>query len=165
VVWGEWAVAFGKLAAVRRGVADRIRRDAMIVRDIDPRLEGGGGARVLGRLYHQTPRVPLLTSWATNDQAERFLRESLSYGPENKLTKAFLAELLQDTGRQPAAVILWREIADGALDPHWILEDQALQQEARRQLIRAGAPWPAERPRSTERPPAGAPGWAKEETR
>src|SRR5579872_5836423 len=66
VNWGEWALAYGKLAAVRQGAADRIRREATIAMLIDPTLEGGGPARVLGRLHDQTPHVPFITGWASD---------------------------------------------------------------------------------------------------
>src|SRR4029077_17571983 len=68
-IWGEWALAYGKLAAVRQGAADRIRREATIAMLIDPNIEGGGPARVLGRLHDQTPRVPFFTGWASSREA------------------------------------------------------------------------------------------------
>src|SRR5207248_9014315 len=75
--WGEWALAYGKLAAVREGAADRIRREATIAYLIDPKLEGGSPPRVLGRLHDQTPHVIFLTGWVSEKEALRFLNESL----------------------------------------------------------------------------------------
>src|SRR5205809_1064498 len=49
VNWGEWALAYGKMAAVREGAADRIKREATIAMQMDPRVEGGAPARVRGR--------------------------------------------------------------------------------------------------------------------
>src|SRR5882724_4360235 len=74
VNWGEWALAYGKMAAVREGAADRIRRAATIAMLIDPKTDGGGPQRVLGRLHDQTPRVPFMTGWASSKEAVRFLR-------------------------------------------------------------------------------------------
>src|SRR5438067_1338920 len=76
VNWGEWAVAYGKMAAVREGAADRIRREATIAMLIDPKMDGGGPQRVLGRLHDETPHVPFLTGWASSKEAVRFLNES-----------------------------------------------------------------------------------------
>src|SRR5580765_2774813 len=90
VNWGEWALAYGKMAAAREGAADRIRRDATIAMRIDPALEGGGPSRVLGRLHDQTPRIPFITGWASNKEALLFLNESLKLDPTNKITKVFL---------------------------------------------------------------------------
>src|SRR5207253_3972810 len=69
VNWGEWALAYGKLAAVKEGAADRIRREATIAGLIDPKLEGGSPYRVLGRLHDQTPHVPFITGWASSKEA------------------------------------------------------------------------------------------------
>ncbi len=45
VNWGEWALAYGKMAAVREGAADRIRREATIAMLCDPKMDGGGPQR------------------------------------------------------------------------------------------------------------------------
>src|SRR5690348_17203695 len=86
VNWGEWALAYGKMAAARQGAADRIKRGATIALLVDPRMEMGSPARVLGRLHDQTPRIPFLTGWASSKEAVRFLNESLKIDPTNKLT-------------------------------------------------------------------------------
>lgn len=132
--WGEWAIVFGKMAAARQGVADRIRQEATIVINMDPKIENGGGARILGRLHHQTPRIPLVTGWASNAEAVKFLDMSAAADPQNKLTQLFLAEALADTkGRGRAAVILKGIVADFA-DPHFAVEDAAVQEEAKQLL-------------------------------
>ena len=89
--WGEWALAYGKLAAAREGAADRIRREATIANFVDPRLEGGSPSRVLGRLHDQTPRIPFITGWASSKDAVKFLNDSLKVDPANKITIVFLA--------------------------------------------------------------------------
>ena len=94
VNWGEWAVAYGKMAAARQGAADRIRREATIAELIDPKLEGGTPSRVLGRLHDQTPRIPFITGWASQREAVKFLEESYKVDPTNKITLVFLAEAL-----------------------------------------------------------------------
>src|SRR5688500_11981867 len=86
VNWGEWALAYGKMAAAREGAADSIRRGATIALLADPRLEGGAPGRVLGRLHDQTPRIPFITGWASSKQALRFLNDSLKIDPTSKLT-------------------------------------------------------------------------------
>src|SRR5712692_1935995 len=94
VNWGEWALAYGKMAAAREGAADRIRREATIAMLMNPKLEGGGPSRVLGRLHDQTPRIPFITGWASNREALRFLNESMKVDPTNKITRVFLAEAM-----------------------------------------------------------------------
>ena len=122
--WGEWALAYGKMAAVREGAADRIRREATIAMLIDPKLEAGTPARVLGRLHDQTPRVPFITGWASSKEAVRFLNESLKLDPTNKITKVFLAEAMvsNDSGTKPAAAAILRDVVKAPNDPNFEVE-------------------------------------------
>lgn len=94
--WGQWALVYGKMKAVKKGVAGKIRRYAGLCRLVDPDMEDGGPARILGRLYHQTPRVPLITGWASNKEAKKFLTEAIERGPGDLMNHLFLAELLMD---------------------------------------------------------------------
>ena len=136
VSWGEWAQVFGKLAAVRQGAAGRIRREATIALLIDPSIENGGPARVLGRLHNQTPRVPFVTGWASDREAVKFLRESLEQDPRNKLTKVFLAEAMvaERASAQPDAVRVLRDVMHARNDPEWEVEDAAATEDARAML-------------------------------
>jgi tetratricopeptide (TPR) repeat protein len=133
VNWGEWALVYGKMAAVREGAADRIRREATIAMLIDPRIEGGAPARVLGRLHDQTPRVPFVTGWASSKEAVRFLSESLRVDPSNKLTKVFLAEALvsNDSKAKPRAIEMLREVINAPNHPEYAVEDAAATNDAR----------------------------------
>ena len=136
VNWGEWALAYGKFAAARQGAADHIRRNAMIAHLADPKLEGGAPSRVLGRLYDQTPRIPFLTGWASPKEAVRFLNESVSHDPANKLTLLFLAEAMvaHDASSKKEAVELLNRVIHTAVDPAYAVEDAAAQADARRIL-------------------------------
>lgn len=140
VAWGEWALAFGKLAAVRQGAADRILRGATLAMLIDPSIERGGGARVLGRLHHQTPRVPFVTGWASDRKAVRYLRESLAQGPDDKLTKVFLAEALvsENSSSRPEAVRLLRSVISAPIDPAWSVEEADARAQAQALLTQWG---------------------------
>lgn len=134
VAWGEWALVYGKMAAVRQGAADRIRRSATLAMLIDPAAERGGGARVLGRLHHQTPRVPFVTGWASDIEAVRVLREALRSDPSDRLTKVFLAEALADTGGESGrreARKLASEASVGAPDPRFLVEETDAIEQAR----------------------------------
>jgi tetratricopeptide (TPR) repeat protein len=141
VNWGEWAIVYGKLAAVRQGAADRIRREATIAMLIDPKLEGGAPPRVLGRLHDQTPRVPFITGWASSREALKFLNESLKIDPTNKITRVFLAEAMEnnDSDTKPQAVQMLREILNTPNDPNYEVEQAAAVDDARALLKRWGA--------------------------
>lgn len=137
-VWGEWALVYGKMAALRHGAAERIRRSATLAMQIDPTAERGGGARVLGRLHHQTPRVPLVTGWASNDEAIRLLRRALTHDRGDRLTKLFLAEALLDSGTrdEAEAVRLLKEAATAPLNREYVVEEADARSQAQALLRR-----------------------------
>jgi len=140
VNWGEWALVYGKMAAVKEGAADRIKRGSTVVTMIDPKFEGGGGARILGRLHNQTPRVPFVTGWASGSEAVKYLKVSLAQEPSNKLTKVFLAEALSDANKatRPEAARFLREILSTPNDPAHAVEDVKAQNDARAMLAAWG---------------------------
>jgi tetratricopeptide (TPR) repeat protein len=140
VNWGEWALAYGKMAAAREGAADRIRREATIAMLIDPKLEGGGPSRVLGRLHDQTPRIPFITGWASNREAQRFLNESLKIDPTNKITIVFIAEAMVNgnSDTKPQAVQSLKQILNTPNDPNYEVEQAAAQDDARALLKKWG---------------------------
>jgi hypothetical protein len=133
VNWGEWALAYGKMAAARQGAADRIRREATIAHLANPRLEEGAPSRVLGRLHDQTPRVPLITGWASSKESVRFLTESQKISPANKLTLVFLAEALvaNDSSKKAQAVQLLRGDVSAPNHPDYPVEEAAAVEDAK----------------------------------
>lgn len=141
VNWGEWALAYGKMAAARQGAADRIRRGATIAHLADPGLEAGGPSRVLGRLHDQTPSIPFLTGWASSKEAVRFLTESQKIDPTNKLTLLFLAEAMvaNDSARKPLAMQMLRTVVGTPVHPEFPVEDAAAIEDAKALLRKWGA--------------------------
>lgn len=141
VNWGEWALAYGKMAAAREGAADRIRREATIAALVDPKLEGGAPQRVLGRLHDQTPRIPFLTGWASEREAVRFLNESLKVDPTNKITKVFLAEAMvsNNSDTKPQATQMLKECLTAPNPPEYEVEQAAATEDARALLKKWGA--------------------------
>lgn len=140
VNWGEWALAYGKLAAARQGAADRIRREATIAELIDAKMEGGAASRVLGRLHDQTPRIPFITGWASSKEAVRFLNESLKLDPANKITIVFLAEAMvsNDSNTKPQAIQMLRNAINTPVDPDYPVEQSAAIADARALLKKWG---------------------------
>jgi tetratricopeptide (TPR) repeat protein len=133
VNWGEWALAYGKMAAVREGAADRIRREATIAMLCDPKMDGGGPQRVLGRLHDETPHVPFLTGWASSSEAVRFLKESYRIDPTNKITRVFLADAMvsNDSKSGPEAIRILREVINTPNDPNYEVENAQAQEDAK----------------------------------
>jgi len=140
VNWGEWALAYGKMAAARQGAADRIKRGATIAHLSDPRLEMGAPSRVLGRLHHQTPSIPFITGWASSKEALRFLNESLKVDPTNKLTLVFLADatMSADASKKPQAVQMLRTAVSSPPHPDFPVEDAAAVEDAKALLRKWG---------------------------
>lgn len=138
--WGEWALAYGKMAAARQGAADRIRREATIANLVDPSLEGGAPSRVLGRLHDQTPHIPFITGWASSKEAVKFLEQSLKLDPTNKVTLVFLAEALvsNDSASKPRAVQMLRTTVSAPIHPEYPVEDAAAINDAKAVLKKWG---------------------------
>ena len=133
VDWGKWALVFGKTAAVKKGAATKIRDYATAVILLDPRLESGGGYRVLGRLHHQTPFVPFLTGWASREEALKNLRLGVKTAPNDFINRLYLAEAMWDyesSHRDEARKMLEKLVA-AAPSPESSVEDQTTQEEAR----------------------------------
>jgi hypothetical protein len=136
VVWGEWALGKGKLAAAWEGAGGRIRDLAKTVVDIDPELEAGGGDRILGRLHDQSPKVPLVTGWISRDAALRHLRASLVRDPDNTVSQLFLAEAIlnHDPARKDEARALLVRCANAVPRPEYLVEDAHYSALARKRL-------------------------------
>ena len=102
-LWGQWALAYGKMAAAREGAASTIRDEAATAILLDEAFEDAGPRRVLGRLHHQTPSIPFITGWASNKEALKQLKVAVEKGADNPMNWWFYGELLQDEGKKAEA--------------------------------------------------------------
>ncbi len=140
VTWGEWALARGKLAAARQGAGTKIRDLAQTVIELDPRLEEGGGYRVLGRLHDQSPRIPFLSGWVSRQAALANLRKALAIAPDNTVNELFLAEAILDhdpADRQQARDLLARCAAQKPRE-EYLVEDRHFSRLAAERLSALG---------------------------
>ena len=142
VDWGKWALVYGKTAAVKKGAAAKIRDYAAAVIRLDPRFEGGGGYRVLGRLHHQTPSVPFLTGWASRDDAMKNLRLAVATQPSDLINRLYLAEATWDyeSARRDEARKALEAILAAAPSAEAPVEDRRTQETARAVLAALGRP-------------------------
>ena len=138
VAWGQWALTSGKLKAARTGAAEKIRDDASVVIALDPDFEEGGGYRILGRLHHQAPKVPFLTSWVSRDKALENLRRAVAVNDHNFVNRHFLAEALADGGpaERAEAIQIEQKLAADAPSPGHLIEDLSTQEEAKKNLVK-----------------------------
>ena len=132
VDWGKWALVFGKSAAVKQGAAAKIRDYAQAVVLLNPKYDGGGGYRVLGRLHHETPSVPFFTGWASRSEALKNLRLAVEAGPQNLVGRQFLAEAMWDyePSRRVEARAMLEKILGETPDPDYLVENRKTQEEA-----------------------------------
>lgn len=138
--WGLWGDAFGKLAAARQGVGDRVRRYAELANALDERAEHAGGHRLLGRLHSLAPKVPLVTGWVDRGKAVAELRRAMALAPDFPLNALWLAEALLEHApdqRNEAREILKR-LAARPPAPDRAVEDEDVVAEARALLGKAG---------------------------
>jgi tetratricopeptide (TPR) repeat protein len=108
VHWGLWGDVFGRLAAARQGVGDRVRTYSETLIALDERYEDAGGHRILGRLHTLAPKVPFFTGWVDRGKAVSELRRAVALGPDNFDNHVFLAEALLE--HQPDKAAEAREI-------------------------------------------------------
>ena len=134
VNWGEWSEAFGKLNAVMKGAAGKIKTLGEVSLAINPSYEEGGPYRLLGRLHHQTPRVPIFTGWASNEEARKYLEKAIKVGPYNKINHFFLGELLLDLGEKPAAKRQMGFVLDKPIRKKFKVEEAEWQKKAKKNL-------------------------------
>jgi tetratricopeptide (TPR) repeat protein len=108
VHWGLWGDVFGRLAAARQGVGDRVKTYSETLIALDERYEDAGGHRILGRLHTLAPKVPFVTGWVDRGKAVSELRRAVALGPDNLDNHVFLAEALFE--HQPDKAAEAREI-------------------------------------------------------
>lgn len=137
---GQWSLVHGKMAAVRQGVAGKIRDSARTVIAIDPKLEDAGGQRVLGRLHAIAPKVVFFTGWVDRDEGVRLLRQAVELAPGNLVNRFYLAEAVHEfTEDKAAAIDLLRSVLAASPHPDHLIEDLRVQADARKDLESWGA--------------------------
>src|SRR6185503_2873680 len=137
--WGLWGNAFGKLAAARQGVGEKVRDWAETLIALDERFEGGAGHRVLGRLHSEAPKVPFFTGWVDHDKAIAELEKALAIAPAELSNRFYLADalLLHRPAAKARALSLLREVAAAKPRPASVVEDAASSADAARRLAAA----------------------------
>jgi hypothetical protein len=140
VAWGEWGLVAPRITAARKGAAMKVRDYAATVIALDPGFEGGGGYRILGRLHQRAPRIPGVTGWVSRAEGIRNLRLAVKTAPRNFVNRHFLAEALADGGpaAKSEAIRIEKDLVADAPSPGHLVEDLAIQEEAKRDLAAWG---------------------------
>ena len=109
-----WGAEKNPLAAVKEGVANRVREIATSVNDY----------QVLGRAHFLLPYVPIVLSWPDKSMADKYLMLALQENPKDLYNYFFLAELRFDQKRYADALdIIERGLARG-VRTNFFLEDK-----------------------------------------
>lgn len=131
--WGLWGDVYGRMAAARQGVGDKIRRYAEVAIALDDRLEKAGGHRLLGRLHTLAPKIPFVTGWVDRDKAVSHLRRAVALAPEDLYNQVYLADALlqHQSGKSAEAREILRKALQRKPDPARVVEDERALAEAR----------------------------------
>jgi len=138
VDWGLWGDAFGRLAAARQGVGDKVRTYSEILNALDERYEDAAGHRVLGRLHTLAPKVPFVTGWVDREKAVSELRRAVALGPANWDNDLFLAEALFEHFPAKAAEAreLCRKLLGRQPEPNLLVEQESTLAKAKELLAK-----------------------------
>lgn len=125
---GALAESFG----LRQGLKYRgaIKNELETVLRIDPSFQQGSADRALGRWYQ---KVPGLFGGSKTKSVEH-LQRSLTYNPDSTASHYFLAETLDEMGRQADARAELQKVFDAPFDPDWAPEDGEFKEKARAML-------------------------------
>ena len=115
VTWGSWGEVHGPMAAVRKGVATRVRDYSQVVILLDETFDEAGGHRIQGRLHAVAPRVIFFTGWIDRDKAVEHLARAMELAPNNPDNRVFYAEALLEYKKvkQAEALAILRSVLTG----------------------------------------------------
>ena len=138
--WGAWAEANGLVAAVRAGVANRLRAYALVTVALEPELEAGGAHRLLARLHAKLPAVPVLSGWVDRNEAIPEAERALAVAPQDPGNRLLLALTILDVraDRRDEALAILAEIAELEPRPVSLVEDLAMRRSAADRLAAEG---------------------------
>ena len=107
-----------------------IKADMNKVIELDRNYEDGGADRVLGRVFFKVPGF----AGGDKDKSLEHLLKSKELGPEDALTRVYLAETLMDLKKLDEAKAELDYVLAMEDDPRWILDIAASKAEAQELL-------------------------------
>lgn len=130
--WGLWADYFGNVAALRSGVAKKLRQLAEVCLALTPDIDSAGGHRLVGQLHAKIPRLVFVSMWIDRERGLQELERAAQLGPENPLNLTFLAEALAElAGDRERARALLEQVIRRQPRPDHLVEDRKAIQRAR----------------------------------
>lgn len=112
VHWGQWGDNQSMMAALRAGVATRLRDHGQVAMELDPMYDHAGPLRLLGRMHAIAPKVPTVTGWIKRERGVELLESALELAPADPQIRLFLVEawLDQRPKKRAEAVDLLRSL-------------------------------------------------------
>jgi tetratricopeptide (TPR) repeat protein len=123
---------YGEVRGVLKSLSlvDDIKEAMNKVIELDSTYEDGGPDRVLGRVYYKLPGFV----GGSNDKSLEHLLKSKEYGPQDALTRIYLAETYLDMKEIEKAREELEYVLNMDSDPRWITAVDELKEEARNLL-------------------------------
>ena len=133
ILWGSWGDHHGAMAALRKGVADRLRIHGQAALELAPDYDFAGPYRFLGRMHAVAPKVPGFTGWVDRETAVELLEEGFQRAPEHLQNGLFLAEiwLEQRPGKKQEALELLERLLAAEPRKGWEVEDSFVLRQVR----------------------------------
>lgn len=109
---------FGEVKGVLKSLSlvKPIKQDMNKVIELDRSYEEGGADRVLGRVYYKLPGM----AGGSKDKSKEHLAKSLEYGPDDALTRIYMAETLMAKKEIDEARLHLEYVLSMEDDPHWV---------------------------------------------
>lgn len=130
ILWARWAEEYGIWAAAKKGVAAKIKTHAEKTIELDDAYLDAGGYRLLGMLHFSVPKIPLLLTWPSRDEALSLLQKANRMAPKNLYNKLYLAQVLYAEDQNEKAESLLKDILNANDIVHDIAVDSYLKHEA-----------------------------------
>lgn len=136
VHWGSWADRQGIMAALRQGVAKRLRLHAQVAAILDELYDNAGPHRFLGRLHAVAPKVPGFTGWVNREKAVELLARAHELVPEDPNNELFLIEawLDHEPKKHPQARARLEALVAWEPRSEFLVEDAFALKDARERL-------------------------------
>ncbi|MFC1503851.1 tetratricopeptide repeat protein [Spirochaetota bacterium] len=122
---GKWAEIYSKIAAAREGVADKLKKLSEEIIEADPVYDRGSAYMFLGRVHHQTPKIPFILKWPSKKISKECYKKAIEIAPGRIISRYYLADLLADRGKKDEAIKILEELILKKPEPDNLVEDRS----------------------------------------
>jgi len=123
VLLGKWA-EFQNIAAIaKEGLLGKLKNGAEYIIKKDPGFDSGNAHLMLGRMHYMTPRIPLIISWPSIDEAVKNYHKALEINPEYRMAMIYLAECYIKQKKKEEARTLLTKVVSLPLRDKFLFDD------------------------------------------